>query len=94
MGKISRPVYTDGIIKQTVFTVVDCHSSYNALLGRPSIHAMRAVSSTFHQMIKFLAWIQVGQICGEPRGIPPSPINHIRGGSRDGSEGVRYGTRT
>lgn len=51
--------------------MVDCPSRYNALLGRQWIHAMKAVPSTFHQMIKFLVGSRIGQICGEPRGIPP-----------------------
>lgn len=34
--------------------VVDNDSSYNAILGRPWIRQMDAVTSSLHQMLKFL----------------------------------------
>ncbi|XP_022549765.2 uncharacterized protein LOC106373554 [Brassica napus] len=47
------PVYAEGVNMSTKFLVVDCQSAYNMILGRPWIHAMGAVPSTFHQMVKF-----------------------------------------
>ncbi|XP_060194945.1 uncharacterized protein LOC132624137 [Lycium barbarum] len=35
------------------FQVIDMDTSYNLLLGRPWIHAARAVPSTLHQVVKF-----------------------------------------
>ncbi|XP_070004351.1 uncharacterized protein [Nicotiana sylvestris] len=35
------------------FQVIDVPASYNLLLGRPWIHAARAVASTLHQAVKF-----------------------------------------
>ena len=35
------------------FLVVDCSSAYNAILGRPTLNLWKAVTSTYHLMIKF-----------------------------------------
>nr|XP_016456269.1 PREDICTED: uncharacterized protein LOC107780254 [Nicotiana tabacum] len=42
-----------GAVQNTKFHVIISDMRYNALLGRPWIHSMRAVPSTLHQMIKF-----------------------------------------
>ncbi|XP_073049414.1 uncharacterized protein [Primulina eburnea] len=58
-------------LKKTVmtsFTVVDSPSSYNIILGRPAMNELRAVTSTYHQKIKF----PVGPRVGEVRGDQPS----------------------
>ena len=52
-GEVVLPVYAEGINMSTKFLLIDCQSSYNMILGRPSIHDMGAVPSTFHQMVKF-----------------------------------------
>ncbi|XP_013739460.2 uncharacterized protein LOC106442306 [Brassica napus] len=52
-GEVTLPVYAKGINMSNMFLVVDCDSSYNMILGRPWIHAMGAVLSTLHQMVKF-----------------------------------------
>ncbi|XP_070022597.1 uncharacterized protein [Nicotiana sylvestris] len=45
---------TIGLVEFTMeFQVLDMAISYNLLLGRPWIHAARAVPSTLHQMVKF-----------------------------------------
>ncbi|XP_060968384.1 uncharacterized protein LOC133035951 [Cannabis sativa] len=46
-------VYANGINKSVKFLIVDCPSAYNVMLGRPWIHAMKAVASSDHQVIKF-----------------------------------------
>lgn len=51
MGEISLLVFANGVTLNTVFTAVDCPSSYNVLLGRRWLHAMRAVPSTYHKLI-------------------------------------------
>ncbi|KAJ9544403.1 LOW QUALITY PROTEIN: hypothetical protein OSB04_024110 [Centaurea solstitialis] len=53
LGEIILLVFAKGINKQTKFNVIDCPSAYNAILGRPWIHDMKAVPSTYHQKIKF-----------------------------------------
>ncbi|XP_070009919.1 uncharacterized protein [Nicotiana sylvestris] len=45
---------TIGLVEFTMeFQVLDVAVSYNLLLGRPWIHAAKAVLSTLHQMVKF-----------------------------------------
>ena len=53
LGIIKLQVKTNGINKIVEFHVLDCLSPYNIILGRPWIHRMRAVPSTFHQCIRF-----------------------------------------
>ncbi|XP_031280937.1 uncharacterized protein LOC116139397 [Pistacia vera] len=53
IGEIILPIYVDRVNKHTIFLVIDCPSPYNVILGRPWIHDMREVSSTFHQTIRF-----------------------------------------
>ncbi|XP_073268737.1 uncharacterized protein [Populus alba] len=39
---------------QVTLQVIDIHPSYSILLGRPWIHAARAVASSLHQRVKFI----------------------------------------
>ncbi|XP_073061690.1 LOW QUALITY PROTEIN: uncharacterized protein [Primulina eburnea] len=52
----------------TVFTVVSAPTSYNIILGRPAMNALRAVASAYHQKLKF----PVGNRIGEVKGDQPS----------------------
>ena len=42
-----------------------CPSSYNMLLGRPSLNAMKAIPSAYHMMIKFPTTSGVGMVQGD-----------------------------
>ncbi|XP_059315801.1 uncharacterized protein LOC132066515 [Lycium ferocissimum] len=64
-GEITLPVNAAGIIQHTKFYVIDGEMRYNALLGRPWLHIMRAVPSTLHQMLKFPTLEGVKIIHGE-----------------------------
>ena len=46
------------------FLVVDCSSAYNAILGRPTLNSWKAVTSTYHLMIKFPTDYEVGELRG------------------------------
>ena len=50
---------------QINFCVVDVESPYNALIGRPWLHSILAVASTFHQCIKFPLPNGIGVIRGD-----------------------------
>ncbi|XP_070029467.1 uncharacterized protein [Nicotiana sylvestris] len=52
-GRDILPVNVVGTIQDTRFHVIKGDMMYNALLGRPWMHNMRAVPSTLHQMMKF-----------------------------------------
>ena len=49
------------------FLVVDAPSSYNMLLGRPSLNAIKSIPSAYHMMIKFLTVSGVGMVRGDQR---------------------------
>ncbi|KAL5560386.1 hypothetical protein UlMin_036597 [Ulmus minor] len=65
IGDIALPVYAGGINLNVNFTVLDSPSAYNMILGRPWIHKMRAVPSTFHQVIRFPTKWGIKEIRGE-----------------------------
>ena len=47
------------------FLVVDCSSSYNAIIGRPTLNSWKAVTSTYHLSVKFPTYYRVGQVQGD-----------------------------
>ena len=52
-GQISLPVDMEGKGVIVTFIVVRSFLPYTAILGRPWIHAMKAVPSTLHVKVKF-----------------------------------------
>lgn len=52
-GQISLPMNMEGKEVMVNFIVVGYFSLYIAILGRPWIHAMRAVPSTLHVKVNF-----------------------------------------
>ncbi|XP_048615611.1 uncharacterized protein LOC125588347 [Brassica napus] len=53
IGTIRLPVYAGGITRTIKFSVIRAKAPYNAILGTPWLHSMKAVPSTYHQCIKF-----------------------------------------
>ncbi|XP_070050187.1 uncharacterized protein [Nicotiana tomentosiformis] len=93
-GKIILPLNVAGTIQETKFHVIEGDMRYNALLGRPWIHNMRAVPSTLHQMLKFLTPDRVKMLCGEQHAakemfavdkvIPVSALSPTKGSESKG----------
>nr|XP_009597619.1 uncharacterized protein LOC104093561 [Nicotiana tomentosiformis]XP_016496920.1 PREDICTED: uncharacterized protein LOC107815801 [Nicotiana tabacum] len=52
-GEILLPTNAKGVTKSTLFEVVDGDIGYNIILGRPWLHDMKAIPSTYHQLLKF-----------------------------------------
>ncbi|XP_070014279.1 uncharacterized protein [Nicotiana sylvestris] len=52
-GEIVLPVLVGGVTLEMTFHIINQETAYNAIIGRPWIHAMRAVPSSFYQVIKF-----------------------------------------
>ena len=47
------------------FLVVDYLSAYNVILGRPTLNSWKAVTLTYHLMIKFPTDYGVGELRGD-----------------------------
>lgn len=53
LGIVVLPIRVGPTQKDTICQVLDIDLSYNILLGRPWIHEMQVVPSTYHQCLKF-----------------------------------------
>ena len=66
VGTVTLPMvvgaYPQQVTKDVNFLVVDYSSSYNAIIGRPILNSLKAVTSTYHLSIKFLTEYGVGQV--------------------------------
>ena len=54
--------YPKQITREVIFLIVDCSSTYNAILGRPTLNSWKAVTLTYHLMIKFLTDYGEGEL--------------------------------
>ena len=63
-GQIRLLVQAGTDVVEVNFIMVDAFSPYTAIMGRPWLHSLGAVSSTFHQKIKYLSGGQVLEIVG------------------------------
>ena len=52
-GQIRLPIQTDSKIVKVDFILVDSYSPYTAIVARPWLHTLGAVSSTLHQKVKY-----------------------------------------
>ena len=57
--------YPHQITKDVTYLVVNYSSTYNAILGRPTLNLWKAVTSTNHLMIKFPTKYGVGKVRGD-----------------------------
>ena len=57
--------YSQQIIKDVIFLVVDYSSAYNGILERPTLNSWKAVTSTYHLMIKFPTEYGIGELRGD-----------------------------
>ncbi|XP_030933646.1 uncharacterized protein LOC115959413 [Quercus lobata] len=55
--------YPQQITKNVTFLMVDYSSAYNTILERPTLNSWKAVTSTYHLMIKFSTDYGVGELC-------------------------------
>ena len=56
--------YPQQVTKDVMFLVVDCSSAYNAILGRPTLNSWKAITLTYHLMIKFPTKYGVRELSG------------------------------
>ena len=52
-GQMRLPIQTDLEVVEVDFIVVDSYSPYTAIVVRPWLHALGAVSFTLHQKVKY-----------------------------------------
>ena len=64
-GQIRLPVQTGSETVEVDFIVVDAYSPYTAIVARPWLHSLGAVSSTLHQKIKYPSEGQIEEILGD-----------------------------
>ena len=63
-GQIRLPIQIDSEVVEVDFIVVDSFSPYIAIMARPWLHALEAVSSTLHQKVKYPSEGLVKEILG------------------------------
>ena len=65
-GAVTFPVtvgnYPQQITRDVTFPVIDCSFAYNAILGHPTLNSWKAITSTYHLMIKFPTEYGVGKV--------------------------------
>jgi hypothetical protein len=69
IGIVTLPI-TVGTHPKTVsktvdFLVVNYPSAYNAIIGRPTLNRLRAVTSTYHLLLKFPTEHGIGEVRGD-----------------------------
>ena len=57
--------YPQQITKDVTFLVVDYSSTYNGILGRPTLNSWKAATSTYYLMIKFLTDYGIEDLRGD-----------------------------
>ena len=64
-GQISLPVQTGLETVEVDFIVVDAYSLYTAIVARPWLHNLGAISSTLHQKIKYPSGGKIEEVLGD-----------------------------
>ena len=64
-GQIRLPVQTGSETVEVDFIVVNAYSPYTAIVARPWLHTLGAVSSTLHQKIKYPSGGEIEEILGD-----------------------------
>ena len=64
-GQVRLPVQTGSEVVEVDFIVVDAYFPYTAIVARPWLHILEAVSSTLHQNFKYPSEGQIKEILGD-----------------------------
>ena len=62
---ITIGTYPKQLSKTVDFLVVDCPSTYNTIIGRPTLNQLHAVTSTYHLLLKFPTEHRIGEVRGD-----------------------------
>ena len=64
-GQIRLPVQTSLEVVEVDFIFMDAYSPYTAIVAKPWLHTLGAVSSTLHQKVKYPSKGQIKEILGD-----------------------------
>ena len=64
-GQIRLPMQTSSETVEVDFIVVDAYSPYTAIVTRPWLHTLGAISSTLHQKVKHPSEGRIEEILGD-----------------------------
>ena len=64
-SQVRLPVQTSLEVVEVDFIIVDAYSPYTAIVARPWLHTLGAVSSTLHQKVKYPFEGQIREILGD-----------------------------
>ena len=64
-GQVKLPVQTGSEVVEVDFIVVDAYFPYTAIVARPWLYTLGAVSSTLHQKVKYPSEGQIKEILGD-----------------------------
>ena len=64
-GQVRLPMQTGSEVVKVDFIVIDAYSPYTAIVARPWLHTLEAVSSTLHQKVKYPFEGQIKEILGD-----------------------------
>ncbi|KAI3461303.1 hypothetical protein Pfo_017966 [Paulownia fortunei] len=82
LGEVALPFslgsYPRRITKMVKFLVVNAPSTYNMILGRPSLNLFHAVASTYHMKLKFPTHEGIGEAIGDQRMARECYANTLR----------------
>ena len=53
------------LTREVNFLMVDYSSAYNAIIGQPTLNAWRAVTSTYHLLVKFPMMYGIEEVQGD-----------------------------
>ncbi|XP_019259249.1 PREDICTED: uncharacterized protein LOC109237397 [Nicotiana attenuata] len=74
----------EGVMNTILFEVVDVDMGYNIILGRPWLHEVKAIPSTYYQLLKFPTPEGIKQIRGDQSAV--REMNTISVSSSKGKE--------
>uniref|UniRef100_A0A2N9I556 RNA-directed DNA polymerase n=1 Tax=Fagus sylvatica TaxID=28930 RepID=A0A2N9I556_FAGSY len=63
--QIIAGTYPKQATKKVNFLVVDCPSAYNVIIGCPTLNRLRAVTSTYHLLVRFPTENGIGEMRGD-----------------------------
>ena len=65
MLPVAMGAYPQQVTRNVNFLVVDCSSSYNTIIEKPTLNSWKAVTSTYHLSVKFPTEYGVGEVQGD-----------------------------